>query len=331
LTSIFLRGALAGVAAVALCAWSAGAQAPAPRTLSGRVVLNELPVPSVPVTLHRVTPGQSGPVGSGITGANGSFTFALPAADSVEFEVFFVTAEYLSVRYFGRPIHGGATPADYPVVVHDTTSTLTGTVRVARRDLVLIPETEGGWEANEIIRLQNGADRTLVSRGGLPVWEMRLPEGVTDFQAGEGEATAAEVVQMGDRVLLVSPILPGDRELYLRYRVPLALEHATLPIGSPTDTFNVFVGQPSPAIEVTGLQTTNVVDVQGERFVQYGTTELAGGDEISLTWEAPAGPPVAPEIAGGAAALLVLLVGSWFAMRSRGREAGDAASAPAAG
>ena len=84
-------------------------------------------------------------------------------------------------------------------------------------------------------------------------------------------------------------------------------------------------------MEVAGLQTTKVVEVQGERFVQYGTTGVEAGDEIGLHWDAPAGPPIAPEIAGGAAALLVLLIGSWFAFRSRGQGDAGSATSPAAG
>ena len=122
----------------------------------------------------------------------------------------------------------------------------------------------------------------------------------------------------GDRVLVLAPLIPGDRELFLRYRIPQSLERAALEIGAPTDTMNVFIGQPSPAVEVTGLTTTKVVEAQGEQFVQYGTTAIGEGDEVSLSWDAPASAPVAPEVAGGAAAFLVLLVGSWFAFRHRG-------------
>jgi hypothetical protein len=162
----------------------------------------------------------------------------------------------------------------------------------------------------------------------MPTWEVTLPAGITDFQAGEGDLTAAEVSRMGDRVLVLAPLIPGDRELFLRYRIPESLELAELRIGAPTDTMNVFIGQPSPAVEVTGLTTTKVVEAQGEQFVQYGTTSLAEGAEVTLAWDAPAAAPVAPEVAGAAAALLVLLVGSWFAFRQRGA-AGAGASGPA--
>lgn len=329
--SFIFRGTAAAIAAVLLSAAAALSQTPADRVLAGTVELDKSPVSGVPVTLHRVTSEASGPVGTQVTDGDGSFRFALPAADSAQFEVFFATAEYLSVRYFGQPVHGGSAPSSYTVAVYDTTSSLPGAVSVARRDIVLIPETEGGWEANEIIRLHNSADRTLVSRNGLPTWEMRLPEGITDFQAGEGELTASEVARMGDRVMLISSVLPGDREIYLRYRIPIELEQAILPVGTPTDTFHVFVGQPSPGVEVGGMVSTNVVEVQGQRFVQYGTTDLDSGAEITLEWEAPASPPVAPETAGGIAAIVVLLLGSWFAIRSRGARRGDSAASPAAG
>src|SRR5690606_26586369 len=144
-----------------------------------------------PVTLHRVRSSDSGPVGSSVTAPDGSFSFSLPPADTSGFEVFFVTAEHLAVRYFGPPIHGASAPATYQVAVFDTASAIPGAIRVVRRDIVLIPETQGGWEANEIIRLNNSADRTLVSPDGMPVWETRLPAGVTDFEAGEGDLSAA--------------------------------------------------------------------------------------------------------------------------------------------
>lgn len=326
--SVFLRGAAACAAAALLMVSSARAQTDAERSLEGTVRLRDQPVPAVPVTLHRVTPNESGPLGQQVSGADGSFRFVLPPADTAEFEVFFATAEYATVRYFGEPIHRGAAVADYAVEVYDTASALPGAIRVARRDVVLLPEAQGGWEANEIIRLHNGADRTLVSAGGMPTWEVKLPPGITDFQAGEGDLTAAEVSRMGDRVLVLAPLIPGDRELFLRYRIPESLELAALVIGAPTDTMNVFIGQPSPAVEVTGLTTTKVVEAQGEQFVQYGTTALVEGDEVTLAWDAPAGAPVAPEVAGGAAALLVLLVGSWFAFRQRG-SAGTGASGAA--
>jgi len=300
--------------------------------MQGTVRLGEAPVASVPVTLHRVTPDSSGPVGQTMTDAGGVFRFTLPAAaDTSGFEVFFATAEFRSVRYFGSPIHGGAVPADYSVAVHDTAYALPGAIRVARRDVVLLPEPQGGWEANEVIRLANDGDRTLVAEVGMPTWETPLPAGITDFEAGEGDFTAAEIVRMEDRLLYLAPLIPGETQLLLRYRVAEDLEEAVLAVTAPTDTFNVFIGQPSLAVSVEGLTSTQVVNVQGEQFVQYGRAPVAAGEQVRLTWDAPLGAPISPELAGAAAAVLVLLAGCWFAFRQRGPASGAAAAHGGAG
>ncbi len=304
---------------MALWCTVASAQIAGDRTLDGRVILDGEPVANVPVTLHRVTPEDSGPIGTEQTGADGAFQFILPEPEGEAFEVFFATAEYLSVRYFGPAVHGGVMPEQYSVAVHDTTSALPGAVTVTRRDIVLLPEPQGGWEANEVVQLQNSADRTLVSADAMPTWEMRLPAGVTEFHAGEGETSAAEVMRMGDRVLLLSPIQPGQRELFLRYRVPEELESLPISIDTPTDTLHLFLGQPSIPVEMSGLVTTNVIEVQGERFVRYGAADLAVGDQVGMQWDAPASPPLPPEIAAVVAAAVVLLAGSWIALRTRGR------------
>lgn len=309
----------------------ASAQIAGGRTLHGRVILDGEPVIDVPVTLHRVTPEESGPVGTDRTGADGAFQFTLPEPEGEAFEVFFATAEYLSVRYFGPAVHGGVMPEQYAVAVHDTTSSLPGAIRVTRRDIVLLPEPQGGWEANEVVQLQNTADRTLVSSDAMPTWEMRLPAGVTDFHAGEGEVSAAEVMLMGDRVLLLSPIQPGVRELFLRYRVPVELEALALAVDTPTDTLHLFLGQPSIPVEMSGLVTTNVIEVQGERFVRYGAADLDAGDQVGMQWEAPASPPLPPEIAAVIAAAVVLLGGSVLAMRTRGRAEAAKKTAAAVG
>src|SRR5690606_2477781 len=180
------------------------------------------------------------------------------------------------------------------------------------------------------ILLRNTADRTLVSDRALPTWELRLPRGVTDFQAGEEDLVETDVSLMGDRVLLLASIIPGDRELFLRYRVPISLEQMRLTIDTPTDSFSVFVQQPSPSIEVSGLSTTKVLEVQGERFVQYGSGPLAEGEAVMLAWDAPMKAPIAPELAGAFAALAVLLAGSWIALRNR-TPASAAGNRPVAG
>jgi hypothetical protein len=292
-------------------------QAPGPQSLSGRVVLDGAGVPDVEVALHRVTPDTSGVRAIARTGTDGSFDFSLPAADTAGFTVYFVTADHRTVRYFGAPVHPGDSPEDYVVEVRDTTSAADGAVRMARRDLVLVPHVDGGWEINEVVRLRNTGSRTIVSRGGMPTWSMAIPAGVQEFEAGAGDLPTEQIQRMGDRVLLVAPIVPGDREIFLRYRIPGG-RAAELATGSAMDSMNLFVQQPAPRVTVSGMRPVEVVTVEGRRYLQLTGSALAADRALRMEWERYA-PPVDPVLAGVGAAVLLVLVGAGAAVRNRPR------------
>ena len=283
-------------------------------TLRGRVLLGDAGVAGVPVELHRVTPRASGVAGRALTDAAGGFEFRLPPPDTAGFTVYFATAEYGTVRHFGRPLHAGDDRSDYRVQVFDTTSAPALPVRLGRRDLVLIPQGDGGWEVNEVVRILNPGERTVVSAGGLPTATVHLPPRADAFQAGEGEATGEQVKRMGDRALVVVAIPPGERELFLRYRLPPRPSRLELPATGGADTLNVYVRQPAPRLDVKGLIPSDLVQVEGERFLRYTSGGVEG--EVRMTW-AGTGPPVSPVVAAVALTLSVLLIGGVAAYRNR--------------
>lgn len=299
-----------------LLAGAAAAQAPAGR-LAGVVTLDGAPVPGVEVTLHRVERDTSGVMASRITNAAGAFAFELPPADTSGFTVYFATADHLSVRYFGEPVHPGDAPEPYRLQVRDTTSAGDAVLRVARRDLVLVPHADGGWEVNEVVRLRNTGSRTVVSARGMPSWRMSLPSGAEAFEAGAGDLQQNQVVRMGDELMLLAPIQPGEREIFLRYRVPPSGE-AQLAIGTPVDSMNAFVQQPSPGVTVSGLRPVELITVEGQRFLQMSATELPADSTLTLEWASSA-PPVDPVWAGVGVAGLLVLVGAGAAARNRPR------------
>lgn len=312
------RGALQVVAIVlglAVACPTAGGQMAAQQYLSGRVVLAGAGVPDVEVALHRVTPDTSGLQATARTGADGSFVFPLSRPDTAGFTVYFVTADHRSVRYFGAPVHPGDSPEDYEVEVRDTTSVADGAVRVARRDLVLVPHADGGWEINEVVRLRNTGSRTIVSAGGMPTWAMGIPADVEEFEAGAGDLPTEHLQRMGDRVLVVAPIVPGDREVFLRYRIPGG-RTADLATGSPMDSVNVFVQQPAPRLTVSGMRPVEMVTVEGRRYLQLSGSALAADRTLRMEWESTA-PPIDPVWAGVGAAVLVVLLGAGAAVRNR--------------
>lgn len=284
-------------------------------TLRGTVVLDGRPLSGIPVALHRVTPEASGEAATSTTDANGVFRFPLEAAQSAGFTVFFVTAEYLSVRYFGQPLHLTDPSEGYSVAVFDTTSSPVEPIRVNRRDLVLIPQENDSWEVNEIISILNPDGRAVVSASGLPTLEISLPEEAANFQAGEGDILPHEVSLMDNRVLLITPVIPGRRDLFIRYRLPADPARAAIPLDQATDTFNLYVQQPAHLSSVEGLASATMMEVEGQQFLQYSANGLNIGQELLLEWRA--GSRVDPVYVAVGVTILLLGVGAFLAIRNR--------------
>lgn len=308
-------------AALLLCLLALSASPALAQRLRGRVVLGEGGVGSVPVTLHQVTPDSSGPVGTAASGPDGAFELTLPPADSAAgFRVFFVTAEFRGLRHFGPPLHPGDPGTNYTVEVFDTASSarFPGAVQVARRDVIVLPEEDGSAEVDEIIRLRNTAGSTLVTGSGPATWELRLPEGVVAFEAGEGQVPPQEVQRMGRRVLVTAPLFPGDQDLFIRYRLARGATRTVLPLAGGTDTVNLFIRQPSAGAAVTGLGSGTVVQAGGESFLRYTGAGLESVEAVTVAWNRPAPPPVDPRVAAVVVAGVVLTAGAGLALR-RGR------------
>ncbi|HEV2147797.1 MAG TPA: hypothetical protein VGR37_10375 [Longimicrobiaceae bacterium] len=314
-----LRGALR---AAVLLFFAALAAAPAhPQRLAGRVLLGEEGVGGVPVTLHRVTRDSSGAVGTARSAPDGSFTLDLPPADtSAGFNVFFATAEFRGVRYFGPPLHSGDAGTPYAVQVFDTASAsrMPGAVKVVRRDVIVLPEGDGGAEVNEIVRLRNTGDRALVLGSGASTWELRLPARVAAFEVGEGQIAPDAVVRMGDRVLVTATLPPGEQDLFFRYRLPRGTERVELPVAARTDTMNLFLRTSEARSGVSGLAAGAEVEVDGERFLRYTGAGLDAKTAVVMEWDHPDAPPVDPRLAAVAVTGVVLTAGAGLAFR-RGR------------
>ncbi len=301
-----------------LCATLTAPEASAQEWLRGTVVRDAQPISGATVTLHRVSRDTAGVIAEAISGAEGDFAFELPPADPNGFTVYFAAAERGGVPYYGPPIHSGDSTEGYTVEVFDTTSVgnVADSIRTVRRDVVMLPDQIGGWEINEVVRILNPTRSTLVSAGVMPTWQFEIPSGATDFQAGEGDVPADQVKTMGNEVMLLTPIPPGPLELFLRYRIPAEENRFTLPLSHATDSLNLFVRQPSPALTIEGLEPKELVSVEDETFLQYAATDLSDSDEIAIDW-VERGPPMDPIVAASSVLVLSLVVGGWMAYRRR--------------
>jgi hypothetical protein len=308
----FLCAALA-VLALCLSLTEAGAQ-----VLQGRVAVKESGVPGAVVELHRVTRADAGVVATTTTDAAGRFRLPLPVADTSGFTVWFATTQYHGVRYFGAPLHPNDSPEDYTIAVYDTLMVVAAAspVRIVRRDIVLLPDPTGSWEVNEIFQIRNSVDRALVAPDGSPTWEFRIPSEATAFESSEGEAGDATIVRMDERVLLVAPLPPGDREVYVRYRLPATSSELQISVGSPTASLGVFVAQPAPRVHTVGLAEAEALQAEGRTFQRFDAANLDPGTSLAVQWS-PAGPPIDPLHAALVVITLLLVVGAAAALSRR--------------
>ena len=313
----------------ALAALLFSSAAAAQTTLAGRVVKAGRGVPGAPVELHRVARDTSGLLATAVTGADGGFTFAVPPADTAGFTVVFAAAMVDGVRYFGPALHPGEPGAGYEVVAYDTTSARAAadSLRVSRRDVILVAGQRGGWEVAEVVRVENPLDRAVVGAEGKPVFGVAVPRGATDFQTDDPLLAQSvserprDLVLMGGRVMATVPLTPGGRDFFFRYRLPPGTGTLALPLSQRTDTLAVYVRQPAPGVKVQGLGAGEPFQAEGEQFLRYTATALAPGARVAVRWRAHGGSPVDPRLAAGAATALVLAAGAWFAFRRRGAPA----------
>ena len=322
------RRAAARLALVSLLAVAFALPAAAQTRLQGRVVRGGQGVPGVAVQLHRVTQATRGQIDSTVTAADGRFSLPVPAIDpAAGFTVFFATAVTDGVRYFGPALHPDQPATGYEIAVYDTASApaLADSVRISRRDVFLIPDMDGSMQVAEIVRLRNVARRTVVADSKPVVW-VPLPPGADQFEAGEGDradsaAAPAGMVRMGDRAWLTDPLVPGDRDFFFRYRLPVGVKKLPMQLGRPSDTLYVYVRQPAPDVKARGLGEGAPDTAEGETFTRYLAAGLAPNADASLDWRGGTPSPVDPRWTALAIAGAILAGGVVVSAR-RGRAAG---------
>ena len=245
--------------------------------LRGRVLLGEDPLASARVVLHRVSAGNSGPVDSLRSGADGQFRFDLPNVPdtSTLADVWFFSVDHAGVNYFGTPIHTAAQLDSLHVLqVYDTTQAPAAGARLplVARYTMLEGEPEG-WYVTDMMQLVNEGERTLVAGPGGATWAYPLPAGAADLEIG-GEQMAPAAARIVDGALRVtSAIPPGQREFLVSYRVPDPFVILRYP--GVTGEAGLLVREPAPRLAVEGLASEQPVEMaMGVRYQRYTGVQL---------------------------------------------------------
>jgi hypothetical protein len=240
--------------------------------------------------------------------------------------VVFATATHHGVRYFGPAVQGGAAPDGYEVAVHDTTSAAAAvdSVRVARRDIFLVPDSAmGGWRAVEMVRLRNPSGRTIVP-GARPTVGLTLLSGAVAFVAGGGDPRTQPLAMtgIGRHAWVTDPLLPGERDALYRYHLPGSAASAELAPWEATDTLYLYLPRAASGVKVTGVLDVSAVTVEGEPLTRYGGA-IRPGTRIGVEWGERGGSGSS----SGRVMMAVLVaaalggVGAWALLKRRRRAA----------
>ena len=290
--------------------------------MAGRVVRDttQRPVPRQWVVLHAMTRGGGGPVDSIRTDAGGRYAFRVARVNPDA--VYVVSAQYAGIAHFSEPIVlAGRLSADFgALAVFDTTSAGPAVRLTLRYINIGAAREDGTHEVLEAIELQNPGPRTRVPADSAPVFRIRLPPGVVQFQIGESDVSAEAVSRRGDTVMVFAPISPGgSKQLTFAYTTPATMRELRVPTDHPTGEVLLLVADTTAPVTAAGLERLPVEELEGQRYARYRLTTPAGGTEITVALP-PSGfraDQLVPWVVGVAA--LALLAGLVIALRKRTR------------
>jgi hypothetical protein len=271
------------------------AQELADPVLHGRVFVGDTAARGGTVVLHRVSSESQGEVDSVEVASDGTFSVRLPAVpDPARSDVYFASVRHAGILYFGQPVNLPVQlDSVYEIHAYDTAMVAAEGVAVpiAAREIFLQAGEDQRWEAVDLFQLRNDGPRTLVAPEGGLIWSYPLPEGahdatITDIGLGAG---AAEI--RDGRLMVTSPIPPGQRMYVVRY----ALEdpYVSVPLPDPPEALEILVREPAPPLEAMGLQPLDRVEMEpGSSYLRFTATDLTSNLVRLLPGEEQSPPPV---------------------------------------
>ena len=263
--------------------------------LAGTVLVGDTAMTDGTVVLHHLSDAGQGQLDSLPVGGDGSFEFVLPnVPDPTRSDVFFASVRHAGVLYFG-PAVTTAVQLDslYEVRAWDTLMAPAegASVAIQSRSVFLEPDTAGAWRATDLFQIRNDRDRTVVAREGGRTWSYPLPEAATDVAAGEGDLSF-EAASYEDGELVVRAALPpGERYFVVRYRLPTPF--ISFPTPGVTETLDVLVREPAPALEIEGVTPTESIELEpGSTYRRFTGTSFERPFVSVVQGDEPSPPPV---------------------------------------
>jgi hypothetical protein len=283
------------------------------------------PVPRQWTYLHEIRGDSSRAADSARTDGAGRYRVTVASPDTAARYV--VATQYAEVDYFSQPLilGAGSRLAADPIFVYDTTSGRNSpAMRLDRRLFAVFraATTTGGRSeiaVQEMVEVANPGERTRIATDTTnPVWTLRLPAGVGEWEVAEGDITPDAMWLDHDTLKVFAPIWPGA-PLRASYRYTLASRAFRVPFDQWTGELNLLVEDTSAALAGVPLERLGTHELEGRRFAAYRAGPLEPGAEIQITL---ARGPLAPEDFLPYVVALVALgmvAGLWFALRRKSR------------
>ena len=223
--------------------------------------------------------------GQAVTDAEGRFLFEdvqVIAGDS-----YTVSVNHLGV-FYGMSFEAGNFPEELALTIFEATQDAS-VIKIARQVMVIagVDESSQTLSAIEFVQIDNPLDRTLVpdltNVDEISFLRFSLPDNSFDLTVNS-DLPAGDVVSIGTGFALASPVSPGPHNIDFSYTVPF--EGETLKFRQAlvqgTELFQVWVPEVLADIGVTGLPSTDAVNVQETYYRAYEGKDIPRGQGVNL-------------------------------------------------
>lgn len=243
------------------------------------------------VTLHRVAPGDAGPLDSARTGPGGSYAISYRRAPG-DSAVFFISASHDGITYFSSPLaDADVSGEDADLVVYDTVSS--GVTLALRGQHVIVGALDSTRRhpVVEIFDIVNDATVTVVASGDRPTWQVRIPREAQEVRLTSGDLSPDAVTVREGVIGIFSPITPGVRQVGFAYALPVSAFPLSLPVEHTVNMLEVLVEDPFATVSGPTVEPADSVVAEGRTFRRFVGQDVPVGSAVRIDVPAPPSQP----------------------------------------
>ena len=260
--------------------------------LSGRVLgvhgPDTVPAADQWVVMHQVTLGGGAAVDSVRTDRFGAYFLRAQERDTSA--LYLASTTHLGITYFSPPVRVIEFTADTAetLFVYDTSSVEPTLSLTERFVVVRSADADGFRSVLELLTIANTGSVTRVAgASNNPVWQAVLPAGATDLDVGDGDVSPDAILRVGDRIDLIAPVPPGEKQLVISYRLPGREPSLRVPVGQPTARLEVLLEDTTAVMTGGPLRRAGDEMMDAMRFARYEAADVAPGAVVIFEFSSP--------------------------------------------